>query len=575
MKFSIGSKLWASFIAILLVLMAVGATSYLSTIKLMDAAQWVDHSQQVQAKLAELQARLLDAETGQRGYLVTGEVRYLEPYQAALRQIDGRVRELKALTADNPMQQRRLDQLAPLIADKLSVLKETIDVRAAKGFDAARQVVVIDRGKQAMDNIRALMAEMASDERVLSTRRNEQATVSARSTVASIIGGIAIAAGLVLACGIFLNRHIGRPLEEIAERAARIAAGEIVVKPVIRPRSDEVGMLEERFHRMAESLQEKVVAAKRIAQGDLTVEVTRNSDEDALGIAFGAMVENLRELNRQIGEGVNTLAMSASSILAGTTQMAAGASETASAMTETATTVEEVKQTATLAAQHARRVAEAAQQAIQVSQSGRRAVDESTEGMQKIHEQIEQIAESIMQLAEQSQAIGEIIATVNDLSEQSNLLAVNASIEAARAGEHGKGFGVVAQEMKSLAEQSKQATAQVRSILGDIQKATSGAVLATEQGSKAVETGVKQSKQAGEAIRQLAETIAESAQAASQIAVSAQQQMAGMSQLALATENIKLATTQNLEATKQNEAAAHNLHGLGQQLKEIVGHYRL
>jgi len=48
-----------------------------------------------------------------------------------------------------------------------------------------------------------------------------------------------------------------------------------------------------------------------------------------------------------------------------------------------------------------------------------------------------------------------------------------------------------------------------------------------------------------------------------------------MSQLALATENIKLATTQNLEATKQSETAAHNLHGLGQQLKEIVGHYRL
>ncbi|RKP46455.1 methyl-accepting chemotaxis protein [Trinickia fusca] len=575
MKFSIGSKLWTSFIAILIVLMAVGATSYLSTLKLMDTAQWVDHTQQVQARLAELLVRLLDAETGQRGYLVTGEVRYLAPYQAALRQIDGSMRELKELTADNATQQRRLDQLAPLIADKLSELKETIDLRTNKGFDAARQVVLTDKGKKAMDEIRALVADMTGDEQALAKRRNAEAAASAQNTIASIIGGIAIAAGLVLGFGLFLNRHIGRPLEEIAERAARIAAGEIVVKPISRPRSDEVGMLEERFHRMAESLQEKVAAAKRISQGDLTVEVTRNSDEDALGTAFATMVKSLRDLNRQIGEGVDMLATSASGILAGTTQMAAGASETASAMTETATTVEEVKLTATLAAQHAKRVAEAAQQASQVSQTGRRAVEESAEGMQKIREQIEQIAESIMQMAEQSQAIGEIIATVNDLSEQSNLLAVNASIEAARAGEYGKGFGVVAQEMKSLAEQSKQATAQVRSILGDIQKATSGAVLAMEQGSKAVETGVKQSKQAGEAIRQLTETIAESAQAASQIAVSAQQQMAGMNQLALATENIKVATAQNLESTRQNEITAHNLHGLGQQLKEIVGRYRL
>ena len=573
MKFSIGSKLWTSFISILLVIVAVGTTSYQSTTKLTETAQLVTHTHVVLGKLTELLSMLQDAETGQRGYLITGEERYLEPYQAASRNVDANIRQLKELTVDNPDQQRRLEQIGPLLAEKLSELKETIDLRKSKGFEAARQLVLTDKGKKVMDELRKVVRDMEGQEQELLKRRDEAARSGAQNTVITIFAGILVAIGLVVSAGWFLTRHIAGPLQNIAKRATQIAAGEIVVQAVGRPRSDEIGFLEEKFNQMAASLQEKAGMAQQIAKGDLRVEVKLQSEKDALGSAFATMVANLREMNREIGEGVNVLAASASEILAGTTQVAAGATETAAAMSETATTVEEVKQTATLASQKAKLVAEAAQKAAQVSQGGRKSVEETIEGMQRIREQMEQIAESIVRLSEQGQAIGEIIATVNDLSEQSNLLAVNASIEAAKAGEQGKGFAVVAQEVKSLAEQSRQATAQVRTILGDIQKATGSAVLATEQGSKAVETGVRQSKEAGEAIRQMAEGIGESAQAANQIAVSAQQQLAGMDQLAQATASIRLAMTQNQESTRQTETAAHNLNELGQKLKLLVGRY--
>ena len=396
----------------------------------------------------------------------------------------------------------------------------------------------------------------------------------ARSLQVFEIVGI-VALGSVIVLVLMLNRMIADPLKEIAIRAERIAAGEIVVLPMGRPRADEIGVLDLKFNQMAASLGDKVALAQQIADGDLRTQIRTLSEKDVLGTAFATMAQSLRAMNREIGEGVNVLAASASEILAGTTQVAAGAAETASAMSETATTVEEVKQTATLSSQKAKAVAETAQKAAQVAQGGRKAVEETGAGMQRIREQMEQIADSIVRLAEQSQAIGEIIATVNDLAEQSNLLAVNAAIEAAKAGEQGKGFAVVAQEVKSLAEQSKQATSQVRGILGDIQKATNGAVLATEQGAKAVEVGVRLSQDAGAAIQQLAESLIESAQAASQIAVSAQQQLAGMDQLASAAENIKLATTQNLDSTRQTETAAHNLHALGQKLQVLVGRYRL
>jgi methyl-accepting chemotaxis protein len=411
-----------------------------------------------------------------------------------------------------------------------------------------------------------------------------------------------------------LHAVIANPVRDIADAARRVAAGEIVVMPGSDGRADEIGQLEDAFRQMSSSLEEKAQIARRIAAGDLSVEVKAQSEHDALGNAFVAMVanlrqkaetaqriatgdlsvevalqsdrdelgrafatmvENLREINRQVSDGIGVLGSSTSAILSGTTQVATGATQAAAVIGQTAVTLDEVKQTALMASQKAKNVAEAAQRAAQVSQTGKRSVEESIEGMQQIREQMEMIADSIMRLSEQTQAIGEIIASVNDLSEQSNLLAVNAAIEAAKAGEHGVGFAVVALEVKSLAQQSRQATAQVRSILGDIQKATSNAVIAAEQGAKAVDAGARQSYDAGQAIQRLSDTIIESASAASQIAVSAQQQLIGMDQLAQAMGNIRLATTQNMDSTRQAELAAHQLHELGQRLKGMVGQYKL
>ena len=490
------------------------------------------------------------------------------------READEMLGRLRTLAQGDSTLASRLDEIASLAVASRSARQEQIAL-IYEGRREDAQQIGIGVQKERFEMMRGLAGELSDETQGHAQQaiRDSEQSIKATIRVFLAFGAAAVVFGVLTAA--FLNRVIATPLKNMAGRAERIAAGEIVVAEAADgSRTDEIGVLEAKFDQMAQSLREKADVATRIAGGDLGMQVKVQSDEDVLGMAFATMLRNLRDMAREITEGTNVLASSASEILSGTTQVATAAAETASATAETATTVEEVKQTATLSSQKARAVAESAQKASQISQDGRRAVEDTAEGMQRIREQMEQIAESIVRLSEQSQAIGEIIATVNDLSEQSNLLAVNASIEAAKAGDLGKGFAVVAQEVRSLAEQSKQATGQVRGILGDIQKATSGAVLATEQGSKAVETGVRRSQEAGDAIRQLAESIVESAQAASQIAVSAQQQLAGMDQLVLAAANIRVATTQNLDSTRQAELAAHNLHALGQKLKELVDRYR-
>jgi methyl-accepting chemotaxis protein len=614
MKWSIGNKIASAFGLALAALLAVGVVSHDSTAKLIDSSEWVTHSHQVVTGLDELLSALKDAETGQRGYVITGEARYLEPYQGAREVADEKLRQMRELTLDNPRHQQRITALEPLVASKFAELQETIDLRRTQGFAAAEKVVITDRGKSVMDSVRKLVGDMKAEEADLLAKRSAEEKNRARRTNLTIILGSFCSFVLLSLAALFLTRNIAVPLGEVSAAARKIAAGDLSAVLSSRSRADEVGVLSAAFVEMTNFLRQMAQVAEQISAGDLTVEVKPKSDKDVVGKAFAQMtaalgemarvaeqisdgdltvevkprsekdilgkcfalmVGKLRRVTGEMQESIAVLSSSAQQIVVTTTQVASAATETAAAVTETTTTVEEVKQTAQLSTQKAKFVSESAQRSTQVSESGKKSVAESIDAMKRIREQMGSIAESIVRLSEQGQAIGEIMLTVNDLAEQSNLLAVNASIEAAKAGEQGKGFAVVAQEVRNLAEQSKQATVQVRSILSDIQKATNAAAMVTEQGSKAVDEGVRQSAQAGESVQRLGESIAETAEAATQIAASSQQQMVGMDQVAQAMENIRTASTQNVASTRQTEVAAKNIGELGRKLAQLVALYKV
>jgi methyl-accepting chemotaxis protein len=614
MKWTVGTKIGCGFGLAIISLAVIGVVTYMSTTGFIKNTEWVVHTHEVLIAQNSVLSTLINAETGQRGYVITGENSYLEPYDTAIKSIDQEMKQLRALTADNKAHQRRLDILEPLIAERISEMRETINLRKSKGIEIAMNSIVTNKAKKEMDRIRTVMAELETDEKLLLRQRSGELSRSSRATLSIILFGVPLTLILLSAASSFITRNIVRPLREITASAEQIAAGEMDVRIPSGTRRDEIGILAQAFTRMVASLSAMAETAQQIAAGDLSVTVTPQSERDVMGNSLAKMVEslnssariarqiadgnlmavvvpqsekdvmgnaqaimvkNLRELTKDIIEGINVLAVSSSEIIASTTQVASGASQTSVAVSETTTSVEEVKQTAMLANQKASNVSEAAQKAVQIAKGGKKAVDDSITGMNRIQVQVESIAESIVRLSEQSQAIGQIIDTVNDLAEQSNLLAVNAAIEAAKAGEHGKGFAVVAQEVKSLSLQSREATSQVRTILNDVQKAGNAAVLATEQGSKAVEEGVRQSKIAGEAIRLMSESIDESAQAALQITVSSQQQMIGMDQVALAMGSIRQASEQNVAGMRQVEITVRGLHDLGQKMKDLVARFKI
>jgi CheY-like chemotaxis protein len=121
MKWKMGNRLvLAGFVMATAILLFVGWQSYRNTARFAEASEWRDHTYKVLGNLEETVARLVDAETGQRGYLLTGEEAYLEPYREAIKDIDRTIGDLKNLTSDNPNQQKRIRILEPLVGKKLA-----------------------------------------------------------------------------------------------------------------------------------------------------------------------------------------------------------------------------------------------------------------------------------------------------------------------------------------------------------------------------------------------------------------------------------------------------------------------
>lgn len=575
MKMTVGTKIGAGFGLAILALAIISSIAYQATLQLVETVRWVTLTEEVLRNLEATISSMVDIETGERGYVISGDETYLEPYHAALDEVGNSLRKVRSLTVDNLNQQRRLDTLEQLANQRLDFVKEVIALRKSSTFDEAAKMIHAGKGKEMMDRIRKVVAEMEDEANLLMKKRQADSDAATdRSKKAILFGAIGVALILAL-IGYVITQNIARPLAEVTEAAGRIADGDIDREFPDTGREDEVGVLVQTFQRMCRSLNALAGRARQIAQGDLTAQIRPRSERDVLGNAFADMTAELRRMIQELLDAVNVLGSSASEIMASTTQLAASAAQTATAVTETTATVEEVKQTAQVSSQKAKYVSEEAQKAAEIARGGKSVVEQTIEGMNGIRQQMSAVGESILSLSAQGQAIGEIIAIADDLAAQSKLLAVNASIEAAKAGDEGKGFAVVAQEVRSLAEQSKQATMQVRAILGEIQKATNNAMLTTEQAGKLVESGVRFSTSSGDSIRSLAATIAGAAQASTQIAATSQQQFVGMDQVAMAMENIKGASTQAVASTKQAETAAQQLHQLGQRLKDLVVRFKV
>jgi CHASE3 domain sensor protein len=140
----------------LCILLAVSLLSYQDWAAFQRSAPQVQHSREVLEQIEQVLAYVRDAESSQRGFLLTGNPEYLEPYKTAIRSLPGSLAALRAAVDSEPAQRTRVASLTNLISEKMGELERTVSLRQSDGFEAALAEVNTNRGERAMDDVRQI-----------------------------------------------------------------------------------------------------------------------------------------------------------------------------------------------------------------------------------------------------------------------------------------------------------------------------------------------------------------------------------------------------------------------------------
>ncbi len=165
MQTSMPLRMLLGFVLAALATAVIAIFTYQSQQDRSDAVRRINTAVESVVQIQYVLSIIKDAETGQRGYLLAGEPRYLGPYETAEASLGPELERLRLLVSDSPRQLRRYEQLAPLARQKMAELQETIQLRQSGQVEAAMAVVRTDRGRATMDAIRALVREMITAER--------------------------------------------------------------------------------------------------------------------------------------------------------------------------------------------------------------------------------------------------------------------------------------------------------------------------------------------------------------------------------------------------------------------------
>ncbi len=189
-------KIWTyvGFLLALVILVTVAVTSQHDTRDLIEAMRWVSHTHEVLNELEKASRAVKEIESGQRGYVITGNERYLSLYHEAQAQLADQVKRLYRLTADSVLQQQRLPALERLLAGRLSIAERTVAVRRGQGREAAWRFFSGNGGDEASSEIDRMIRSMKAEEsRLLLLRTHRLESVSqATLTIETVLSGIAL-----------------------------------------------------------------------------------------------------------------------------------------------------------------------------------------------------------------------------------------------------------------------------------------------------------------------------------------------------------------------------------------------
>lgn len=330
------------------------------------------------------------------------------------------------------------------------------------------------------------------------------------------------------------------------------------------------------IRRINRALERVQVAAKQVAQGDLTLRVNLSGADE------------FSELSASVDNIVNSFQSVISNMNHSTLQLASSAEESSAVAVQTkqnvveqqqqtqmvATAIHEFSSTVQEVANSAASAAEASQEAEEATYEGSSVVQQTITQINELNTEIALSLEIIQKLSQQSKEIGTVVDVIDGISEQTNLLALNAAIEAARAGEAGRGFAVVADEVRSLASRTQDSTVEIKAMIQSLQESSADSMQRMEKGTNQAQLTAEMAEQAGISLERIAASVARINNMNTQIAAAAEQQSTVINEINQNVTTINDISTQTASGAEQSSAATLELARLAEDMKVNVDRFK-
>ncbi|GAB6849346.1 methyl-accepting chemotaxis protein [Paraburkholderia kururiensis] len=512
---TVGQKLGVAFGIVVVISLIGSAISIFNFLKLNQANGWNIHSYQVLRANDDMLTNMVNMETGVRGFVASGEDRFLEPYKTGRAQFATSLELVRGLTADNAAQQQRLDTLREMHQKVAEIDEKLIAMRRDVNAGTQPANVLTDyfkqgNDKQFMDRYRAVSAELNQAEQSLLDQRSSEVASMTTSTKLTLAAAGTMTVILSVALGFFITRSITRALGGEPADAATVAG--------------------------------------RIAEGNLELPVpVAPNDRNSLMASLESMRRQLSGIVSEIQTSAQAITTSAGEIAQGNLDLSQRTEEQAASLQETAASMEQLTATVRQNTENAKQANALAGNARDVAMRG--------------GEVVNQVVESMRAISSSSGKVAEIITVIEGIAFQTNILALNAAVEAARAGEQGRGFAVVAGEVRTLAQRSASAAKEIKDLI-------TSSVESVAQGSEQVE-------RAGTTMTDIVQSVRRVTDIMGEIASASDEQGTGIEQVNVAVGQMDSVTQQNAALVEQASAAAQSMAQQATALREVVGVFRI